>query len=206
MKSALRVFLIFLAGRAKIFSEWAVALAATLEEKPIPRWIKKERVIYFTAPFLTNGWSREEWKTKFREGGYRLSDWTEKLIDSSDFVLSEAGIDLWAAIIPGEYFSDGDRVTRNIHTEAERLGLTTPLVELIFLIRLNFSNEEIRAMGLYWLIGMHNPITNSDGRPILLGADANGGDPWLRSSYDRPGGRWGAKDGFVFGAPASPLD
>jgi hypothetical protein len=206
MKTMIRVSLLFLAGMLKTLSERVAVWAVIFEEKPTPRWVKKNGVIYFTSPLLTNGWSGGQWKAWFEEHEYHLSNWAKDLLSSAGFVPFKAGVALWAAVIPGQSFVDNARITSNIRAEATRLGLTTPSIELILLIRMNFSNKEIQAMGLYWLIGMHNPITDSDGNPRLLNADAFDEDPWFRASYGRPVGQWNARGGFVFGASASSLD
>jgi hypothetical protein len=102
------------------------------------------------------------------------------------------------AILKGMLFEDKDRITSNIRDLATQRKLTTPNAEVACLIRENFSDEDIEAMGLIWIVAMHEPIKDSDGAPDLLSASRGGGGRWL-STYDgRPGDRWARGSGFAF--------
>jgi len=76
-----------------------------------------------------------------------------------------------------------------------------PNPDLVLLVIKNFSVEEIRAMGLLWLIGMHEPIKDSGGGPGLLDVGVVGGSPWLGAYCGNPGNEWGRERGFVVAVP-----
>jgi hypothetical protein len=66
------------------------------------------------------------------------------------------------------------------------------------LVREKFSDKELEAMGLYWIVTMHNPIKDSGGGPLLLSARRNGDGSWLHARYDCPGSLWVRDSGFAF--------
>ncbi|MEK7636692.1 MAG: hypothetical protein AAB362_03325, partial [Patescibacteria group bacterium] len=70
--------------------------------------------------------------------------------------------------------------------------------ELACLIREKFTDKEIEAMGLWYIVAMHEPINDSDGGPSLLGADRYGDGRWLSAYYGRPGIGWSRDYGFAF--------
>jgi len=66
------------------------------------------------------------------------------------------------------------------------------------LIREKFTDEDLEAMGLVWLVTMHEPIKDSDGDPSLLHAGRGGGGRWLFACWGDPGHGWGCGGGFAF--------
>jgi len=76
-----------------------------------------------------------------------------------------------------------------------------PNPDLVLLVIKNFSVEEIRAMGLLWLIGMHEPIKDSGGDANLLDVVVSGDSPWLDACYVDPGSKWDRESGFVVAVP-----
>src|SRR3989344_3765271 len=100
----------------------------------------------------------------------------------------------------GMLFTDNDRTTKKVRALAEALKFTKPNAEVACLIRENFSDEDIEAMGLWWIVAMHEPII-SDGGPRLLGAYRGGGGRWLEGFCDNPGFRWRHYVGFAFAVP-----
>jgi hypothetical protein len=95
-------------------------------------------------------------------------------------------------------FSDKDRVTKKIRAYTSERNFSKPNAEVACLIRENFSDEEIKAMGLIWIITMHEPIKDSDDDLRLLHADRNDDGRWLNTYYDDPDSRWDRESGFAF--------
>lgn len=95
-------------------------------------------------------------------------------------------------------FEDNDRITKKIRTEAANRKLEAPNAEIACLIREQFTDEEIKAMDLTWIVAMHEPIKDSDGDPYLLDADRDDDGRWLSTCYDGPGSRWDRESGFAF--------
>ncbi|MBU4315099.1 hypothetical protein KJ673_01710, partial [Patescibacteria group bacterium] len=93
---------------------------------------------------------------------------------------------------------DSARITANICAKATELGLKKPNAEVACLIREKFSDDDIKAMGLWWIVAMHDPIEDSDGNPDLLGANRDDDDYSLYAWDDRPDDRWRSEYGFAF--------
>jgi len=172
--------------------EWAVC-----EVKP--RWQEKNGVIFFTLP-VTDGRIGEEWIKHLERKGFRVSDYAKSVLRSPDFKPT-SGVTYRIAVLKGMLFQDSDRVTKKIRAEANRRKLSKPNAEVVCLIRDNFSDKEIEAMGLWWIVAMHDPIKDSDGVPLLLVAFRGGGGQWLGTAYGRLGRRWHRGFGFAFVLP-----
>ncbi len=179
---ALRQFKEVLEGRAQIVQVES-------------RWREEDGVIYFTV--TSNGKTGEEWIIHLESLGFRISDYAKQLLRSGEFKLTN-GLTYEIAVLKGSLFDDNERITKKIRVEASRRKLTTPIAEIACLIRENFSDEELEAMGLYWIVTMHDPIKDSDGVPSLLSAGRDGGGRWLNACYGKPDRRWSRNDGFAF--------
>ena len=163
--------------------------------EPTCRFREKDGVIYLTV--TSDGTTGPNWITRLEKKGFRLSKYSKDLLYSPDFQ-STTGVTYDIAILKGMLFEDNKRITKNIRAEAERRNLTKPNAEVACLIRENFSDEEIEAMGLIWIVTMHEPIKDSDGDLGLLRANRIVGGSWLGTCYDRPGHRWLRGFGFAF--------
>jgi len=131
---------------------------------------------------------------------YNLGDYAKDVMKKDAYVVSNGKV-YKPVVLKGEAFTDDERVTANIRKVAAEMGLITPPAELARLLRKSVSDEEIAAMGLYWLIVMHEPITDSDGDPYVLGLNRRGRGRWLSASYGYSDYRWHREGGFVFLAP-----
>ena len=164
--------------------------------EPARRWREQDGVIYFTLP-PTDNTTGEEWIKRLESKGFRIGDYAKSILRSQDFKPTN-GVIYEIAVLKGMLFEDNDRITKKIRTEADKRKLTKPNVEAACLIRENFSDEEIEAMGPRWIIVMHEPIKDSDGDPSLLGVLRVGGGRWLDAYYDSPDSRWYRVGGFAF--------
>lgn len=88
--------------------------------------------------------------------------------------------------------------TQEIRDYAHKKGYETPPAEIGILIRQSLSDEDIKQMGLWYIVTMHKPIVYSDGDPCLLasGRDADGRDVF--AYHVRSGVRWLRGSGFLF--------
>lgn len=166
--------------------------------EPAHRWTEKDGVINFSV--TSDGTTGSAWIARLEKKGFRLSKWAKDILNSPDFKPTN-GITYNCVVIKGEVFSDENRITSKIRTEADRRKLTKPNAEVACLIRENFSDEDIEAMGLWWLVVMHEPINDSDGGPLLLSACRDDEGRWLCAFYVRLGIGWSREAGFVFLAP-----
>lgn len=162
--------------------------------EPARRWREQDGVIYLSV--TSNGMKGPQWIEHLEKLGFRLSKWAKDVLNSPDFK-STNGVAYEIAVLKGMLFEDKNRITKKIRAEAETRKLSTPNAEVACLIRENFSDEEIEAMGLIWIVAMHEPIKDSDGGLYLLDAYRSVGGRWLSAYYDCPGDRWSRESGFA---------
>lgn len=163
--------------------------------RPASAWQEQDGVIHFIV--VSDRKTGSEWIKYFEERNIRIGDYAKSVLRSLDFQPT-SGVTYNVAVLKGTLFSDSDRTTQNIRAEADKRKLTKPNAEVACLIRDKFTDKEIEAMGLAWIINMADPINDSDGDPLLLGARRHGGVPWLRAYFVRPGCGWRRDRGFAF--------
>jgi hypothetical protein len=166
--------------------------------EPERKWREKNGVIYFsvTSDGTTgsdDGTTGSEWIKRFAD----IGDYAKSVLRSPDFKPTN-GVTTEIAVLKGMLFENDDRTTKNIRAEAKKRGFTKPNAEVACLIREKFTDEELEAMGLWWIIVMHEPIKDSDGDPSLLGASRDGDGSWLLARWGDPGRWWHRDDGFAF--------
>lgn len=158
-------------------------------------WREEDGVIYFSV--TTDGTTGEDWITRLEGNDFRVGDYAKQVLRSPDFKPT-SGVTIEVAVLKGMLFEDNDRITKKIRAEADKRKLSKPNAELACLIRLKFKDKEIEAMGLWYIVAMHEPINVSDGDPNLLGADRNDGGRRLDAYDVRPDDRWYRDYGFAF--------
>ena len=165
-------------------------------------WREKDGVIYFKV--TSNGRTGEKWITYLESRGIKLDKWAKDVLRSPDFKPTN-GITTDIAVLKSPRFTDKARITSLIRSEADKLKFSKPNAEVACLIRVMFTDEEIKAMGLMWIVTMHEPIEDSARDPNLLGVSRCGVGRWLRGCYGGPGRKWRRWNGFAFVVPqASP--
>ena len=163
--------------------------------EPTRSWREEDGVIYFSV--TSDGTTGEDWIKRLEGNGFRVGDYAKQVLRSPDFKPTN-GVTTEVAVLKGMLFEDNDRITKKIRAEADKRKLSKPNAELACLIREKFTDKEIEAMGLWYIVAMHEPINDSDGDPFLLSADRRGDGRWL-SAYDgRPAYRWNRDNGFAF--------
>ncbi len=155
-------------------------------------WREKDGVIYFTL--VSDGTTGQQWTEIFPDS----PKWTKDVLLSPHFRPTK-GVVYRVAVLKGTLFSDENRITKKIRKDAAGRNLGTPNAELGCLIRKNFSNEDIEAMGLWWIVAMHDPIEDSAGAPVLLCAYRLCGARGLCAASGSAG--WRAVSGFAFVLP-----
>ncbi len=159
------------------------------------RWREQDGVIYTSV--TSDGTTGPRWIERLEGKGFRLRDDAKSVLRSPDFKPT-SGVTTEIAILKGMLFEDNDRITKKIRAEADKRKLTKTNAEVTCLIRENFSDEEIEAMGLWWIVAMHEPIKDSDGDPSLLSAYRSGDGRWLSAYCAHPDVRWSRAYGFAF--------
>lgn len=158
-------------------------------------WREQDGVIYFSVE--SDGTTGEEWIKRLEKKGFRIGDYAKSVLHSPDFKPT-SGVTTEIAVLKGVLFEDNNRITKKIRAFAAERKLEASNAEVACLIREAFSDEEIEAMGLVWIIAIHEPIEDSDGDPGLLGANRGDGGCWLRACYNKSDRGWRRDDGFAF--------
>jgi len=161
----------------------------------VRRWREENGIIYFSV--ISDGTTGEGWIARLESNSFRVVEYAKSVLRSKDFKPTN-GIIYEIAVLKGELFSDNERITKNIRKDAKNRKFTTPNAEIACLIREKFSDKELEAMGLYWVVAMHEPIEDSDGGPELLSASRVGVGSWLYTYYGGPDGKWSRDGGFAF--------
>ena len=164
---------------------------------PTHAWREQDGVIRFSV--TSDGTTGEGWITRFESKGSKLTEWVKDVLRSEAFQPTN-GITTNIAVLKDELFTDNDRITSMIRSEAHRRKLTKPNPEVACLIREKFTDEEIEEMGLIWIIVMHKPIKDS-GRPSLLGPSGCRYARRLNAYYGKPDNKCSRGSGFAFAAP-----
>lgn len=168
-------------------------------------WREENGVIYFTV--ASDGTTGPDWIERLEKKGFRFSKRAKDVLHSPDFKPTN-GVSYRIAVLKGKLFTDRDRITENIRAEVERRKLEKPNAEAACLIRDMFSDKELEAMGLWWIVVFHEPIKDSDGDPYLLSVDRGiGGSSLLGVCRVGPVERWyswDSGDGLVFALPQVP--
>ncbi len=150
----------------------------------------------------SDGRTGEQFLSDLEKAGLSFSGFTKTMMKGKEFNATvTTGTKYRIAVIKGEEFTDEDRNIANIRNEIAKLGGIMPPAELSPLLRLNFSDEEIKALGLSWIIPVHEPIDDSSGRPELLGLRASKLDNQLNAYYSHGAYGWDIKSGFAFLLP-----
>ena len=158
-------------------------------------WREQDGVIRFSV--TSNNESGEGWIKRLEGKDFRVSNYAKSVLRSKDFKPTDDG-PIEVAVLKGMIFEDNDRITEKIRAEADKRELLKPNAELACLICEKFTDEEIEAMGLWWIVAMHEPIKDSAGVPCLLGALRLGDGRWLDAYGDNPGYGWDREFGFAF--------
>ncbi|MHB1118017.1 MAG: hypothetical protein ACYCZ7_00590 [Minisyncoccota bacterium] len=166
--------------------------------EPIRSWREEDGVIYFSV--TSDGTTGEDWIKRLEGNGFRVGDYAKQVLRTPSFKPTN-GVTTEVAVLKDMLFEDNDRITKKIRAEADKRKLSKPNAELACLIREKFTDKEIEAMGLWYIVAMHEPINDSGGHPNLLDASRYGDGRWLNACLDVPGvpgDRWNRGSGFAF--------
>jgi len=163
--------------------------------EPTRSWREEDGVIYFSV--TSDGTTGEDWIKRLEGNGFRVGDYAKQVLCSPDFKPT-SGVTTEVAVLKGMLLKDNDRITKKIRAEADMRKLSKPNAELACLTREKFTDKEIEAMGLLYIVAMHEPINDSDGDSSLLCAHRDDDGRWLYASYDGPDHMWDRDSGFAF--------
>ncbi len=166
----------------------------TVSEPP-RSWREQDGVIYFKV--TSDGTTGPEWIERLKNNGLRVSNFAKSLLRSPDFKPT-SGVTTEVAVLKGTLFGGNERITKRIRIEANRRKLTELNTEAACLIREKFTDWELEAMGLYWIIAMHEPIKDHHGSPSLLYVNRYDGGRSLEAAYGHTDRGWSSEGGFAF--------
>jgi hypothetical protein len=170
-------------------------LQALFEEKIGKKWRVEDDIIYFSV--TSDGTTGEDWVNRLEGKGFRVGDYAEQVLRSLDFKPT-SGVTTEVAVIKGILFQDNDRITKKIRAEASRRNFTKPNAELACLVREKFTDNDIKAMGLWLILSMHEPLSDAYGDPRLLNVNRDNDRGWLDAFCGRPNKKWLRGFGFAF--------
>ena len=178
---------------------WAKELKKFLRQEPC--WVSKRKINWVSLASVTSdGRPGQAGICELEKSHYRVGNWAKDVMTKPAYVVTNGKV-YKPVVLLGGNFEDKERVTWNIRKVAEEMHFITPPAELARLLRESVTDKMIEEMGLWALIVMHEPITDSLGSPFLLGVGRDGGGQWLHADDGGPGGGWGREGGFVFLAP-----
>jgi hypothetical protein len=129
-----------------------------IKTEPARQWYETSDTIYFSV--TSNGKTGEDWIEYLENRGFRMTEYTKRILRSKDFKPT-FGVTTKVAVLKGAAFKDtpgaGTSVER-IRNEAARALLTTPNAEIACLIRDKFTDSDMFRMGLLGIMVMHEPI------------------------------------------------
>lgn len=149
-----------------------------------------------TLKLKSKGLTGTEYIKHLEKKGFSIGTWAENISKQVNKTKKDTSYEIIIFNFDKDYVT-----TQEVQDEAQKRGYIAPPVEVSYLLREELSDNDLKEMGLTWLIIMHEPITGSDDDPRLLGLDRNGGGRWLGAYYGTSTGRWFRECGFVFLAP-----
>ena len=160
----LRLVMEVVRGKAEICRIERLASVPPVSEPARP-WREQDGVIYFSV--TSDGASGEAWIGRLAGN---VGDNAKRILRSDAF-RPTCGVTTEIAVLKGMLFTDADRITKKIRADADKRKFGKPNAEIACLIREKFTDEEIKAMGLAWIITMHEPV-EVDGEPAPAGCES----------------------------------
>lgn len=121
--------------------------------------------VYFTV--TSNGMTPEQWEQHFECRGQPISNSTRDILPYINDAPTK-GVIYNIVIRSGRTIDDYSRITKRIRKAAEKCGWQKPHWEVAFLILDTLTEEQLKKMGLLYIVTMHEPIKSPDGNPCLL--------------------------------------
>ena len=158
-------------------------------------WSEEDNIIRFSV--VSDGTSGANWIKRLEDAGHDVCTYSKQVLLSPDFQPT-FGVTIDIVVMKGTLFLNDERITRNIRAEAVGRRYVAPNLEVAYLISEKFTERQIMQMGLWGIVTMHEPITDSAGNPSLLYAHCNGKSLSLSARNDSPFPWWDDGEGFAF--------
>ena len=160
--------------------------------EPTRSWREEDGVIYFSV--TSDGTTGEDWIERLSRTDVRIGVHAKQMLRSPDFKPTN-GMTTEVAVLKGMLFNAQNRTTKNIRSKAKKRKLSNPNAELACLIREQFTDNEIEAMGLENIMTMHEPLPTFCRDLNLLFA---GRYSVLNACTGMPDAKWQVGSGFAF--------
>ncbi|OHA58594.1 MAG: hypothetical protein A2571_02380 [Candidatus Vogelbacteria bacterium RIFOXYD1_FULL_44_32] len=149
------------------------------------RWrIAEDGLIHFSL--TSTGETGAQWADWFTVNKFAVGSefGSRYILRSASFKPSQVGTVYKIAVLPGNLFEKKRDWTSisNVRAEADRQGLKhgeEMNAEIACLLRREFANKELEAMGLFWVVCLHEPIADGHGFLSLLGPGCYSGGRWF---------------------------
>ncbi len=142
----------------------------------VPRWCEENNIIYFSVTAARE--CESGWVKRLGERGCDVSYWAKVILNSPSFIPARNKI-TEVAVLKGAFFSDSDRHLDNIRAETKSRGWAQPDIEIAPLIRENFSDEDLKNMGLRSITVMHKLVLTDGNQDLLVVGYDDEGDNLL---------------------------
>jgi len=156
-------------------------------------WYEENGVIKIRIIVTSGGNGKKRLKSLINEG-FRIRKCDKKTLIPVHFKKSLGLVGI--TVLKGNLFADEDRTGINIRREAKKRKLVVPSIELVYLLRENFSDEDIAAMGLWWIVVMHRPVVDANGNSVIV--DVGRASCNIGTSFACPDRHWDRNTGFAF--------
>jgi hypothetical protein len=159
-------------------------------------WREQDGVIYFSV--TSDGTTGPEWISRLKKKGLHIHEPALQVLRSKDFKPTK-GVTREIAVLKVMLLEVDEYTSEKIRIEGGNRNFLKPEAEVACLIRDKFTDEEIEAMGLWYIVTMHEPIQDFEGKPRLLYSDRSGKDGCrLCAGYAGPKDSWGSYGGCAF--------
>lgn len=161
-------------------------------------WQERDRIIRFSV--TSNGMDSRDWIKHFETKGYCVCDSAGFLLGLPQFKFT-SGVTTHIEVLKGSVVQDNDRTVGNMRIYARRRKLVAPDPEVSLLIRDQFTDDDIREMGLWMIVVMNDPFQACYNGFDLLTVDSGRGGNLLDARHHNPEGLWDLRNGFAFAVP-----
>jgi hypothetical protein len=145
---------------------------------------------------------------RLKDAGYRVGDSAKSCLMSS----KPDGYDANHRLIAGQKYRivlvlgkelARNRTTKNLQAHATKFGYEKPVAGIIPRIREAILADLMKEIGIWYIAGLHTPITDADGNPDVLGTSRYGVGQWVGAFWGGPVRGWNDEGAFAFLLPAN---
>lgn len=158
-----------------------------------------------TLQLTATGLTGPNWIERLEKNGYNISSYARNVLNNTAYKkhILKKDTKLNVAFVSVKDMGKNYATTQEIQEFAKSKGYEIPTAEVALLVREAISDEEMKKMGFWYIVTLHDPIKDSDGDPFVLSAYRDDGGRWVGAGWDEPGREWFDDGAFAFLVPAS---